>query len=209
MHRVHLLPLLSCAAALQAPWFVKTETFKQSLSFPQIRPHLEAHKAWVAGLRADGHSITSGYRVDADGAPGGGGLMLFAAEDYAAAEQLVLCDPLVANGCVDWQLNQWVADVGDIALVDGGAWYAKQAAPKKPPPKEAPAESDGDVVLVDQSQSRAPIETYGITKGGIPSPSPSPSPSPGPGPGPNPNPKPKPNPDHGRWRWWRERSARW
>ena len=168
MHRVHLLPLLSCAAALQAPWFVKTETFKQSLSFPQIRPHLEAHKAWVAGLRADGHSITSGYRVDADGAPGGGGLMLFAAEDYAAAEQLVLCDPLVANGCVDWQLNQWVADVGDIALVDGGAWYAKQAAPKKPPPKEAPAESYGDVVLVDQSQSRAPIETYGITKGGIP-----------------------------------------
>ena len=122
MHRVHLLPLLSCAAALQAPWFVKTETFKQSLSFPQIRPHLEAHKAWVAGLRADGHSITSGYRVDAEGAPGGGGLMLFPAEDYAAAEQLVLCDPLVANGCVDWQLNQWVADVGDIALVDGGAW---------------------------------------------------------------------------------------
>ena len=95
-----LLALLSCAEALQAPWFVKTETFKQSLSFPQIRPHLEAHKAWVAGLRAEGQPITSGYRVDAEGAPGGGGLMLFAAKDYAAAEKLVLCDPLVSNDCV-------------------------------------------------------------------------------------------------------------
>lgn len=55
----------------------------------------------------------------------GGGLMLFAAEDYAAAEKLVLQDPLVANECVDWSLNGWVADVGDIELTNGGAWCAK------------------------------------------------------------------------------------
>mmetsp|Transcript_10047 Transcript_10047/g.15903 ORF Transcript_10047/g.15903 Transcript_10047/m.15903 type:complete len:152 (+) Transcript_10047:179-634(+) len=107
------------------PWFCKTETFKTTLSFPQIKPHLEAHKVWVAELRESGTCITSGYRVDADGKPGGGGLMLFAAQDYAAAEGLVKQDPLIANECVDWQLNQWIADVGDIALVDGGAWYAK------------------------------------------------------------------------------------
>ena len=134
MRRCLLLALLCCPAhGLSAvarpadPWFVKTETFKKTLSFPQIRPHLEAHKVWVAELRAGGMSITSGYRVDADGRPGGGGLMLFAAADYSAAEQLVLDDPLIANDCVDWQLNQWVADVGDISLVDGGAWYAKQS----------------------------------------------------------------------------------
>lgn len=109
-------------------WFVKTETFKSSLSFPEIKPHLEAHKVWVDGLRKEGVSMTSGYRVDANGRPGGGGLMLFKAEDYAAAERLVLNDPLIANGCVDWQLNQWIADVGDIDLVEGGQWYAKQAA---------------------------------------------------------------------------------
>ena len=107
------------------PWFVKTEAFKASLTFPQIRPHLDAHKVWVDGLRKDGVLVTSGYRVDAAGRPGGGGLMLFAAEDYAAAEALVLQDPLVANDCVDWQLNGGIADVGDIALTDGGAWYAK------------------------------------------------------------------------------------
>ena len=26
-------------------------------------------------------------------------------------------DPLVANGCVDWQVNGWIADVGDLELV--------------------------------------------------------------------------------------------
>ena len=118
------------------PWFVKTETFKTSLTFPQIKPHLDEHKAWVAALRAEGRPVTSGYRVDAEGKPGGGGLMLFAAEDFAAAEHLVLCDPLIANDCVDWSLNEWIADVGDIALVDGGAWYAKGAsvAKRSPPP---------------------------------------------------------------------------
>jgi len=136
-----LLPGFGMAAVQltgqRLPWFVKTETFKTALSFPQIKPHLDEHKAWVASLRAEGRPVTSGYRVDADGKPGGGGLMLFAAEDFAAAERLVLCDPLVANGCVDWSLNEWIADVGDIALVDGGAWYANGAAAvtqRTPPP---------------------------------------------------------------------------
>lgn len=81
-----------------------------------MKPHLEAHRLWVAKLRSEGVCITSGYRVDADGKPGGGGLMVFAATDYRAAEALVLLDPLVANGCVDWELNGWIPEVGDIEL---------------------------------------------------------------------------------------------
>jgi uncharacterized protein YciI len=107
-------------------WFVKTERFVSHMAFPQIRPHLEAHKEWVAALRAEGRVITSGYRVDADGRPGGGGLMLFAAPSHADAEEFVLADPLVANGCVDYEVAGWVADVGDVALVDGGAWYERE-----------------------------------------------------------------------------------
>jgi uncharacterized protein YciI len=107
-------------------WFVKTETFVTTKSFPEIKPHLAAHKDWVASLRADGATrITSGYRVDENDKPGGGGLLLFAAPDYAAALALVEQDPLVANACVDWQLNRWIAEVGNIALVDGGTWYGK------------------------------------------------------------------------------------
>eukprot|EP00568_Trieres_chinensis_P001049 CAMPEP_0183307264 /NCGR_PEP_ID=MMETSP0160_2-20130417/17230_1 /TAXON_ID=2839 ORGANISM="Odontella Sinensis, Strain Grunow 1884" /NCGR_SAMPLE_ID=MMETSP0160_2 /ASSEMBLY_ACC=CAM_ASM_000250 /LENGTH=140 /DNA_ID=CAMNT_0025470817 /DNA_START=69 /DNA_END=488 /DNA_ORIENTATION=- len=81
-------------------WFVKTEQFCRP--FPEVRPHLEAHRKWVDDLRKSGKCMTSGYRVDSEGKPGGGGLMIFAAKDYAEAEELVRQDPLVANGCVDW-----------------------------------------------------------------------------------------------------------
>ena len=105
---------LSLAAPAGLKWFVKTETFNKP--FPAVKPHLEAHRVWVAELKQSGAVITSGYRVDAEGWPGGGGLMLFAAEDHGAALALVEQDPLVANECVDWQLNQWIAEVGDIEL---------------------------------------------------------------------------------------------
>ena len=122
---------ITCTTADQ-PWFVKTETFKTSLGFPAIKPHLEEHKVWVDGLRSKGMKITSGYRVDAEGRPGGGGLMLFAADDHKSAEELVLQDPLIANDCVDWQLNGWIADVGDIELVDGGAWCERKSRAGEP-----------------------------------------------------------------------------
>ena len=42
------------------------------------------------------------------------GLMFFAAKKYYEAEALVRNDPLVANECVDWTLNGWISEVGDI-----------------------------------------------------------------------------------------------
>lgn len=93
---------------------MKTETFCKP--FPVVKPHLEAHRAWVAELRAAGTVVTSGYRVDSEGKPGGGGLMLFQATDYKEAEEIVRRDPLIANECVDWQLNQWIAEVGGLSL---------------------------------------------------------------------------------------------
>jgi uncharacterized protein YciI len=97
-------------------WFIKTETFR--LPRPQLQAHLQAHHAWVAELRQQGVVISSGYLVDQAGRPGGGGLLLLAAEDYAAAEALVRQDPLIANGCVDWQLQGWIPAVGDLAVGD-------------------------------------------------------------------------------------------
>ena len=97
-------------------WFIKTETFR--LPRPQLLAHLQAHHAWVADLRQQGVVMSSGYLVDQAGRPGGGGLLLLAAEDYAAAEALVRQDPLIANGCVDWQLQGWIPAVGDLAVGD-------------------------------------------------------------------------------------------
>lgn len=95
-------------------WFCKTEQFKQP--FPVVKPHLETHKKWVAQLRREGKCITSGYRVDEEGKPGGGGLMFVAAKSYADALEIVLRDPLVANDCVDWELNGWIGQVGELQL---------------------------------------------------------------------------------------------
>ena len=97
-------------------WFIKTETFR--LPRPQLLAHLQAHHAWVADLRQQGVVMSSGYLVDQAGRPGGGGLLLLAAEDYAAAEALVRQDTLIANGCVDWQLQGWIPAVGDLAVGD-------------------------------------------------------------------------------------------
>lgn len=95
-------------------WFCKTETFVRPIA--EVKPHLEAHKDWVKELRRNGYCLTSGYRVDSEGKPGGGGLMFLAARSYAEARKLVLQDPLVKNSCVDWELNGWIGQVGDVQM---------------------------------------------------------------------------------------------
>ena len=95
-------------------WFVKTEQFCKP--YPQVKPHLEAHREWVRSMREENAICVSGYRVDKNDRPGGGGLMIFAARDYNAAEAFVKNDPLVQNECVDYQLNKWIPETGDIAL---------------------------------------------------------------------------------------------
>lgn len=101
-------------------WFVKTEQFCKP--FPEVKPYLEAHREWVRSVREESdddntqQTLVSGYRVDENDRPGGGGLMIFAAKDYEAAEKFVRNDPLVANECVDWQLNKWIAETGDISI---------------------------------------------------------------------------------------------
>ena len=98
-------------------WFVKTEQFCKP--YPQVKHHLEAHREWVSSLREKNSAqqvIASGYRVDENDKPGGGGLMIFAAKDYSAAEELVKNDPLIMNECVDWRLNRWIPEKGDITL---------------------------------------------------------------------------------------------
>jgi uncharacterized protein YciI len=101
------------------PWFVKTETFR--LPYSAMRPHLIAHRAWVEQLRLRGVMVSSGYLVDGQGRPGGGGLLLLEAVDYASAEVLIRQDPMVLSGGVDWHLSQWCPAVGDLAVRPHGA----------------------------------------------------------------------------------------
>ena len=96
------------------PWFIKRETFR--LPHAQLRPHLAAHRAWVAEQRERGVRISSGYLVDGEGKPGGGGLLLLEADDYASAEALIRHDPMVRGGGVDWTLQQWIGAAGDLGV---------------------------------------------------------------------------------------------
>lgn len=82
------------------PIFVKIEEGKVDKStFDQYIP---AHHAYVRELIARGHKAKSGYW-----AVRGGGMMIFEAESMEQAQAIVAEDPLIKNGCVDYQLYEW------------------------------------------------------------------------------------------------------
>ena len=96
------------------PWFVKQETFLRP--YAEMKTHLQAHRVWVEQLRREAVVICSGYLVDGEGQPGGGGLLLLEAPSYAEAEALVRSDPMLISGGVDWRLQQWMPAVGNLEI---------------------------------------------------------------------------------------------
>ncbi|QNI53054.1 YCII-like domain protein [Synechococcus sp. BIOS-E4-1] len=98
------------------PWFIKTETFTQetaALPIEQKRPHLEAHRRWVMSQCDCGRRIHSGYLVDGEKRPGGGGLLIFEACSFEDACRWVQADPMIQSGLVTWQLQEWIQIGGD------------------------------------------------------------------------------------------------
>ena len=97
-------------------WFVKTETFTvaaAALAVEQRRFTLEAHRRWVLQEAALGRRVRSGYLVDGDRRPGGGGLLIFEAKSYPEALAWVENDPMIQAGLVDWQVQEWIPVSGD------------------------------------------------------------------------------------------------
>jgi uncharacterized protein YciI len=83
------------------PWFAKIERgIVDKATFDQFVP---AHKAFVQKLNASGHQATTGYWRNSRG-----GMLLFQADSQAEAEQIIAQDPLIANGCVEYELHEWV-----------------------------------------------------------------------------------------------------
>ncbi len=82
------------------PWFVKIETgIVDKATFDQFVP---SHKAYVQDLIAKGHKAKSGYW-----ARRGGGMLIFEAESKEQAEAMIAQDPLIVNGCVQYDLYEW------------------------------------------------------------------------------------------------------
>lgn len=81
-------------------WFVKIESgIVEKAIFDQYVP---AHKAYVQDLIAKGHQARTGYWAQR-----GGGMMLFTADSLEEAIALVAQDPLIINGCVQYQVYEW------------------------------------------------------------------------------------------------------
>jgi len=82
------------------PWFVKIEQCIVDKSvFDQ---HVPAHLAYVKDLIQKGHQAKTGYWRER-----GGGMLMFQAADLHAAEAIIAKDPLVQNGCINYELHEW------------------------------------------------------------------------------------------------------
>tara|TARA_Y100001968_G_C19155404_1_gene618186 strand:+ start:379 stop:690 length:312 start_codon:yes stop_codon:yes gene_type:complete len=99
------------------PWFIKTESFtKETLKLlpAQREEFISKHKDWVVNLKKLGKAISSGYLVNENKIPGGGGLLIVEAENFSAAKFLIEQDPMIVYGLVNWEMHQWIPVIGEF-----------------------------------------------------------------------------------------------
>ena len=93
------------------PFFIKTEKFTDNtkrLSNEERKLFLLMHRDWIESLIQSGEFILSGYLTDAERIPGGGGVLIVEAENYLAAKNIILNDPMIINKLVKWELHEWI-----------------------------------------------------------------------------------------------------
>ncbi len=93
------------------PWFIKTESFTaqaKDLKEEVRRAVIKKHCSWVNKLNESGTKVYSGYLIDQNGLPGGGGLLLIEAISFESAQSIIRTDPMIKSGFVHWKLQQWI-----------------------------------------------------------------------------------------------------
>ena len=93
------------------PIFIKTEIFNKkalNLSNKERKNFLLMHKEWVNNISESGDYILSGYLVNEQKMPGGGGLLIIEAKNYLTAEKIIKEDPMIKNKLVIWELQEWI-----------------------------------------------------------------------------------------------------
>ena len=94
------------------PLFIKTEKFKDKtldLTVNERKKFLLMHKEWVKNISNSGHYIHSGYLINEQKIPGGGGLLILEAKDYLTAKKIIEKDPMIKNNLVIWDLQEWIS----------------------------------------------------------------------------------------------------
>ena len=93
------------------PIFIKTEKFKDEtlkLSNSERNIFLLMHKEWIKDIRQAGNYVHSGYLINEKKIPGGGGLLILKAKDYASAKKIIEKDPMITNDLVTWELQELI-----------------------------------------------------------------------------------------------------
>ena len=92
-------------------FYIKTEKFNNKaakLNNKERKKYIAAHISWVESLIKNGLNISTGYLVNKDQIPGGGGLVLLKAKSYEEAMDIIKNDPMIVNNLVNWQLHEWI-----------------------------------------------------------------------------------------------------
>ncbi len=82
----------------------------------EIRPHLEAHKAWLVGLERSGDLVLGGPMLDDNYRFAGPGLLVLRATSFAEARAVADADPFHARGIRTYRLVPWQVNEGSIEL---------------------------------------------------------------------------------------------
>ncbi len=101
--------------------FIKTEHFTlktKRLDSNKRKGYLLEHISWVNTLKSSGRKICSGYLVNDQCEPGGGGLLILEAKDYKEAKVIILSDPMIKNNLVTWDLKEWLPIQGNFLTIN-------------------------------------------------------------------------------------------
>jgi uncharacterized protein YciI len=93
------------------------------MSPEEMRPHLDAHKAWLAEMERSSALLLAGPMLDENYRFSGSGLFVIQADSMREAASIADRDPFHANGIrkyrlVPWQINEGRIDVR-LTLSDG------------------------------------------------------------------------------------------
>lgn len=85
-------------------------------SLDDIRPHVPAHKEWIAEQERAGRLLVAGPFLDEEFAYSGSGMLVIRAATAEEATKIMAADPMHTSGMrtfriVPWQLNEGSIDV--------------------------------------------------------------------------------------------------
>ena len=91
-------------------FFIKTEIIKKDFLIKNLVKEniIQKHLIWVRELQAKGTNIKSGFLVDKNKKPGGGGFLIIECNSFEAASEIISNDPMIKNKLVEWELHEWI-----------------------------------------------------------------------------------------------------